>query len=113
MQGQVVANATADAVWAKLQEVPDWPRMFTDIKTMTIVERGTAHYCIKLETRTFDCGPHEYHGRFGSPRTARHRMRTPMNRAPTAQGVRPTRAILRYAAAAAFSSASAERMSPR
>ena len=71
VQGQVIATATADAIWAKLQRVPDWPRMFTDIKTMKIVERGTDHWRVKLETRTFDCGAHEYHVRFESPRTAR------------------------------------------
>jgi hypothetical protein len=71
VQGQVTAHATMDAVWAKLQRVPEWPQMFTDIKTMNIVERGTDHWRVKLETRTFDCGAHEYHVRFDSPRTAR------------------------------------------
>ncbi len=71
MQGQVSANASADTVFAKLQRVPEWPRLFTDIKSMKIIERGTDHWRIKLETRTFDCGAHEYHVRFESPRTAR------------------------------------------
>ncbi len=71
VQGQVAALATPDAVFARLRQVPEWPRMFTDIKTMKIVERGTDHWRVKLETQTFDCGTHEYHVRFESPRTVR------------------------------------------
>lgn len=71
VQGQVTANASPDAVWTKLQRVPEWPQMFTDIKSMTIVERGTDHWRVKLETRSFDCGAHEYHVRFDAPCTAR------------------------------------------
>lgn len=71
VQGQVVAAATPEAVFARLQRVPEWPRMFTDIKSMKIIERGTDHWRVKLETWTFDCGAHEYHVRFDSSRTAR------------------------------------------
>jgi hypothetical protein len=71
VQGEVAATASADTVFARLQRVPEWPRMFTDIKSMRIVERGTDHWRVKLETRTFDCGAHEYHVRFEAPRTVR------------------------------------------
>lgn len=71
VQGQVLAQAAPDAVFARLRRVPEWPRMFTDIKSMKIVERGTDHWRVELETQTFDCGAHEYHVRFESPRTAK------------------------------------------
>lgn len=62
VQGQVVAAATPDAVWNRLRRVPEWPRMFTDIKALRVIERvDDAHWRLKLETRTFDCGAHEYH----------------------------------------------------
>lgn len=71
VQGQVTAAATPDAVFARLQRVPEWPRIFTDIKSMKVIERGTDHWRVKLETWTFDCGAHEYHVRFDASRTAR------------------------------------------
>lgn len=45
--------------------------MFTDIKSLRIVEGGTDHWRVKLETKTFDCGAHEYDVLFDSSRTAR------------------------------------------
>lgn len=68
VQGQVSAAATPDGVWNRLRRVPEWPRMFTDIKTLRITERvDDAHWRLKLETRTFDCGVHEYHVVFDGP----------------------------------------------
>ena len=71
VQGQVVAPAAADAVWARLQRVAEWPQMFSDIKAMRILERGPDDYRVKLETRTFNCGAHEYKVHFDPSRSAK------------------------------------------
>lgn len=71
MQGQVFAAAVPDSIFTRLQRVSEWPRLFTDIKSMKVIERSTDHWRVRLETKTFDCGAHDYHVRFESPRTAR------------------------------------------
>lgn len=71
VQGQVLADAKPDAVFARLRNVPEWPRMFTDIKSMRVLERGGDRWRVRLETWTFDCGAHDYHVAFENARTAR------------------------------------------
>ena len=71
VQGQVLIATPPDVVWERLQRVPEWPQMFTDIKTMRILERNAAHYRVRLETRTLDCGAHDYDIRLEAPRTAK------------------------------------------
>ena len=71
VQGQVVATSGADDVWSKLRNVSEWPHMFTDIKTMKILERSPDHWRLEMQTRTFDCGPHQYHVRFDEGRSGR------------------------------------------
>jgi hypothetical protein len=51
--------------------------MFTDIKTMRILERGPNRFRIKLETITFDCGAHEYDVVLEAPRSAKLGINAP------------------------------------
>jgi hypothetical protein len=77
VQGQVSVTAAPDAVWERLQRVPDWPQIFTDIKTMRILERGPNAFRIRLETVTFDCGAHDYNVTLESLRTAKLGINAP------------------------------------
>lgn len=60
VQGQVNVSAPPDAVWARVADVPNWPKLLTDIKWLKVLERGKDRWRVKLETRTFECGAHEY-----------------------------------------------------
>jgi hypothetical protein len=72
VHGEIVVPSTADAVWARLGRVAEWPRVFTDIKSLRIVERIDETWHLKIESRTFDYGPNEYHVRLDPfERTAR------------------------------------------
>lgn len=61
VQGQVNVNASLDAVWNRVSDVPNWPKLLTDIKWLKVLDKGKDHWRIKLETRSFECGAHEYH----------------------------------------------------
>lgn len=60
VQGQVNVNASPDAVWARVADVPNWPKLLTDIKWLKVLDKGKDRWRVKLETRTFECGAHEY-----------------------------------------------------
>lgn len=71
VQGQAEAAASADAVFTRLRRVPEWPRLFTDIKSLRVIEGAADRWRVKLETKTFDCGAHEYDVLFDATRTGR------------------------------------------
>jgi hypothetical protein len=72
VQGEVILPAPPEAVWSRLGRVSEWPRIFTDIKSLRIVDRIDETWNMKVESRTFAYGPQEYHARLDpSARTAR------------------------------------------
>lgn len=60
VQGQVNVSALPEAVWARVADVPNWPKLLTDIKWLKVLDKGKDRWRVKLETRTFECGAHEY-----------------------------------------------------
>ena len=60
VQGQVNVGATPGAVWTRVADVPNWPKLLNDVKWVQVLERSKNWLRVKLETRTFDCGAHEY-----------------------------------------------------
>ncbi len=61
VHGTVTISATPDAIMARLSRVDQWPQFLSDIKWMKVVEHEGGHWHVKLETRTMDCGSHDYH----------------------------------------------------
>lgn len=61
VHGTVTIAAAPDAVMARLSKVDQWPQFLSDIKRMKIVEHDGSRWHVKLETRTMDCGAHDYH----------------------------------------------------
>lgn len=61
VQGQVTLNAPPGVVLARLRNVPEWPRLLTDIKQLKVVGRqDEAHSDVELETRTLGHGSLRY-----------------------------------------------------
>ncbi len=72
VQGSVVVAAAPAAVWRRLARVPEWPRLFTDVKSLRIIESRADYWRLKVESRTFDYGAYEYQAKFEpAARTAR------------------------------------------
>lgn len=61
--GMVVVGADAAHVRARLRQVDAWPQLFTDIRSLGFVRRGGDTWTVRLQTVTFDCGPHDYNVR--------------------------------------------------
>lgn len=60
VQGQVDVASAPDAVWTRVSDVPNWPKLLSDVKWLKVLEKGKDRWRIKLETRSFECGAHEY-----------------------------------------------------
>jgi uncharacterized membrane protein len=61
VQGQVTISAPPDAVFARLENVADWPRLLTDVAHLEVKERRDTRWEIELETRTLGHGSLPYH----------------------------------------------------
>ncbi len=62
--GMVVVRTEAARVRERLRDVDAWPRLFSDIRTLQVVRRGGDAWTVRLQTATFDCGPHDYRVQF-------------------------------------------------
>jgi carbon monoxide dehydrogenase subunit G len=72
VQGDVTVAAPSDVVWRRLRRVTEWPRTFTDIKSLRVLESGRDDWLLKITSRTFDYGEYEYRAQFtDSTRSAR------------------------------------------
>ena len=71
VQGQALVSTPAAEVWTRLQRVDEWPRMFSDIKWLRVVERSTDHWRVRLESKTMTCGAHDYHIQFQRSRSGK------------------------------------------
>jgi hypothetical protein len=60
VHGMVDVSAAPAEVWRRLQPVADWPKIFTDIKWLSVKQRAKSNIRVRLETRTFTCGAHDY-----------------------------------------------------
>lgn len=69
--GQVNVTVAPDAVWRRLQQIEGWPRMFSDIKWLKVIKHDGPEWKVRLDTVTFDCGPHDYDVSFQANRTAK------------------------------------------
>jgi hypothetical protein len=77
VQGRVVVPTASDPIWVRLQQVDRWKDMFSDIKTLKVLEHDGSHWRINLRTTAFDCGAHDYDVRFDDARTAHLRIEAP------------------------------------
>ena len=71
VQGQALVRTAPADVWTRIQRVDDWPRMFSDIKWLRVVERSPDHWRVRLESKTMTCGAHDYHVRFQPSRSGK------------------------------------------
>lgn len=61
VHGTVTVSATPDAVMQRLSRIDQWPQFLSDIKSMKVVQHNGDDWHVKLETRTMDCGAHDYY----------------------------------------------------
>jgi hypothetical protein len=61
VHGQVDVATPPAAVWTRFEKVPEWPRIFSDIKWLEVKQKEAGdRWRIRLETRSMDCGAHDY-----------------------------------------------------
>lgn len=77
VQGRVRLPADAAALWSRIQAVDDWPAIFSDIVRLAVAERGPPHWRVRVETRSFNCGEHDYHLLFQERNTVELRIAAP------------------------------------
>ncbi len=77
VQGRVTVPTPGDSIWGRLQQVDRWKDMFTDIKSLRVLEHDGNRWRINLRTTAFDCGAHDYDVRFDDAQTAHLRINAP------------------------------------
>ena len=77
VQGRVRLPADAARLWARIQAVDDWTAIFSDVLKLTVVERTPPRWRVRVETRSFDCGEHDYHVVFQQRNTVEMRIAAP------------------------------------
>ena len=77
VQGRVVLRSRAADLWGRIQAVDTWSAIFSDITRLTVLERTPPHWRIRVETRSFDCGAHDYHLVFQKQNTVEVRIAAP------------------------------------
>ncbi len=77
VQGRVMLSSSAAALWGRIQAVDTWSAIFSDITSLAVVERTPPHWRIRVETRSFDCGAHDYHLVFQEQNTVEMRIAAP------------------------------------
>lgn len=66
VHGQVDVTTPPAAVWERIQKVEQWPTLFSDVKWIKVEERSENRWRVRLETRSMDCGAHNYSVTFDS-----------------------------------------------
>jgi hypothetical protein len=77
VRGRVRVPADAAALWRRIEAVEDWPAIFSDVVRLTVAERTPPHWRVRVETRSFDCGEHDYHLLFQERNTVELRIAAP------------------------------------
>ena len=62
--GMVIVRTDASHVRERLRNVYAWPQLFSDIRSLRVVRRVGDAWTVRLQTATFDCGPHDYRVQF-------------------------------------------------
>lgn len=61
LHGTITIAAPANQVFDRLARVNEWNQVFSDIKRLKVIKHDGEHWLVELETRTMDCGAHDYH----------------------------------------------------
>lgn len=77
VQGRVRLPADAARLWARIRAVDDWTSIFSDVLKLTVVERTAPRWRVRVETRSFECGEHDYHLVFHEANTVEMRIAAP------------------------------------
>ncbi len=60
VHGRVDVATAPSAVWDRARDVPSWPKLFSDIRWLTVKAHDGSRWRVRLETRSMNCGSHEY-----------------------------------------------------
>lgn len=77
VQGRVMLSSSAADLWGRIQAVDTWSAIFSDITSLTVVERAPPRWRIRVETRSCDCGAHDYLLAFQEQDTVQMRIAAP------------------------------------
>ena len=66
VHGQVDVTTPPEAVWERIQKVEQWPALFSDVRWLKVQKRNDNRWRVRLETRSMDCGAHDYSVTFDS-----------------------------------------------
>lgn len=58
--GIVQVKLEPGEVWRAVSVLENWPRLFTDVRRLKVKGRRGDVIAAEIDTRIFDCGPHEY-----------------------------------------------------
>ena len=59
--GRVELGATAHEVWARLSQLDRWAELFSDVRSVRVLEHKGRHWRLQVDTwQMKSCGPHEY-----------------------------------------------------
>ena len=59
--GRVELGAPADQVWATLAKLDHWAELFSDVRSVRVLEHQGARWRLQVDTwQMKSCGPHEY-----------------------------------------------------
>lgn len=61
IHGTISVSAPADQIKARVARVAEWPKLLSDIKSLKVIEHSGKRWHVKIETRTMDCGAHDYY----------------------------------------------------
>ena len=61
VHGTITVGASPDRVFSRVERVDKWPTLLSDVKWVKVLEHEGSHWHVRLETRTMDCGAHDYH----------------------------------------------------
>lgn len=61
LRGEVLVDASPAQVLERVARVDRWSELFSDVRSVKVVKRSAEHWHVRLDTRTMDCGEHDYH----------------------------------------------------
>jgi hypothetical protein len=61
LEGKIRVAAAPAEVVERVARVDRWNQLFSDVKSVRVVKRSPNHWHVRLDTRTMDCGEHDYH----------------------------------------------------
>ncbi len=61
INGTISVSARPDQIKARIARLAEWPKFLSDIKSLKVIEHSGKRWHTKIETRTMDCGAHDYY----------------------------------------------------